>query len=318
MALSRLEEHASFYLSKGVAPNTARAYKSAQSRYWAFCARFSLPPLPASEQTLILFVAELAQDLAHSTIRSYLSGVRNLHITNGLPDPLPGSFRLNLVLNGIRRVKAHPPKVKIPVTPLVLHRLRKVFLSTQADVNKAMMWAACCVGFYGFLRTAEFTVPNGKFDPSCHLAVKDVAIDCHTSPSLLQIRIKMSKTDQYKHGTFVYMATTHNELCPVAAVLSYLVHHPSGEGPLFQFRDGSPLTRARFVLEFRKALSSAGVQADGYTGHSFRIGAATTAAAKGIPDNMIKALGRWTSEAYQIYIRLPREQLASVTAMLAL
>ena len=318
MALSHLEEHASFYLSKGVAPNTARAYKSAQSRYWAFCARFSLPPLPASEQTLILFVAELAQDLAHSTIRSYLSGVRNLHITNGLPDPLPGSLRLNLVLNGIRRVKVHPPKVKIPVTPLVLHRLSKVFLSTQADVNKVMMWAACCVGFYGFLRTAEFTVPNGKFDPSCHLAIKDVAIDCHTSPSLLQIRIKMSKTDQYKHGTFVYMAITHNELCPVAAVLSYLVHHPSGEGPLFQFRDGSPLTRARFVSEFRKALSSAGVQADGYTGHSFQIGAATTAAAKGIPDNMIKALGRWTSEAYQIYIRLPREQLASVTAMLAL
>ena len=147
LALSRLEEHANFYLSRGVAPNTARAYKSAQSRYWAFCARFSLPPLPASEQILILFVAELAQDLAHSTIRSYLSGVRNLHITNGFPDPLPGSLRLNLVLNGIRRVKAHPPKVKLPVTPLVLHRVRKVFLSTQEDINKAMMWAACCVGF---------------------------------------------------------------------------------------------------------------------------------------------------------------------------
>ena len=70
----------------------------------------------------------------------------------------------------------------------------------------------------------------------------------------------MSKTNQYKHGTFVYMATTHNELCPVAAVLSYLVHHPSGEGPLFQFSDGSPLTRAKFMPEFRKALSSAEVQ----------------------------------------------------------
>ena len=64
LALSHLEEHANFYLSKGVAP---RAYKSAQSRYRAFCAQFSLPPLPASEQTLVLFVAELAQDLAHST-----------------------------------------------------------------------------------------------------------------------------------------------------------------------------------------------------------------------------------------------------------
>ena len=80
-----------------------------------------------------------------------------MHITNGLPDSLPGSLRLNLVLNGIWRVKAQQPKVKIPVTPLVLHRLRKVFLSTQADLNKVMMWVACCVGSYGFLWTAEFT-----------------------------------------------------------------------------------------------------------------------------------------------------------------
>ena len=163
----------------------------------------------------------------------------------------------------------------------MLHRLRKVFLLAQVDEKKAMMWAACCVGLYGFLQTAEFPVPNGKFDPSSHLAIKDVAADCHTAPSLLQIWIKMSKTDQYKHRTFVYMATTNNELCPVAAVLSYLVHDPSGEGPLFQFSNGFPLTRVKFVLEFRQVLTSTRVQADGYTGHSFRIGAAMTAAAKG-------------------------------------
>ena len=71
------------------------------------------------------------------------------------------------------------------------------------------------------------------------------------------------------------------------------------------------------MTEFRKALMAAGVQAEAYTGHSFRIGEATTAAAKGVADNLIKALGRWTSEAYQIYIRLPREQLAVSTTVLA-
>ena len=144
------------------------------------------------------------------------------------------------------------------------------------------------MGFYGFLRTTEFTTPSEKFDPSSHLAAQDVAVDSHISPSLLQIRIKMSKTDQFKRGTSVFMAPSHNELCPVAAVLSYLVNRPPNEGPLFQFMDGSPLTRPRFMREFRRVLSAAGVQAEAYTGHSFRIGAATTAAAKGIPDNMIK------------------------------
>ena len=37
-----------------------------------------------------------------------------------------------------------------------------------------------------------------------------------------------------------------------------------------------------------------------YCGHSFLIGAATTAATKGIEDSVIKTLGRWESVAYII------------------
>ena len=43
----------------------------------------------------------------------------------------------------------------------------------------------------------------------------------------------------------------------------------------------------------------------GYSGHSFRAGAATTAAKAGVEDSVIKALGRWESSAYLIYMRLP-------------
>ena len=53
-----------------------------------------------------------------------------------------------------------------------------------------------------------------------------------------------------------------------------------------------------------------------YAGHSFRIGAATSAASKGINDSTIKLLGRWESEAYQIYIRTPRDALARFSAVL--
>ena len=61
----------------------------------------------------------------------------------------------------------------------------------------------------------------------------------------------------------------------------------------------------------RDALEKAGVDQSKYCSHSFRIGAATTAAERGIEDAVIKTLGRWRSQTYLEYVKIPREQLAS-------
>ena len=39
-------------------------------------------------------------------------------------------------------------------------------------------WAACLLAYFGFLRSAEFTVPIlSAFDPGHHLSVRDIAVD---------------------------------------------------------------------------------------------------------------------------------------------
>jgi hypothetical protein len=65
------------------------------------------------------------------------------------------------------------------------------------------------------------------------------------------------------------------------------------------------------------ALGAAGLDASLFEGHSFRIGAATTAEAAGVEDVLIKILGRWQSSAYLRHVRVPRESLAGVSARLA-
>jgi len=172
-----------------------------------------------------------------------------------------------------------------------------------------MLWAACLMGFYGFLRCAEFTIPSlFQFASDKHLPATDVAVDN---------RKKSSKTDPFGEGVTIYLGKTDNVLCPVAAILEYLIRRGNHPGPLFVLQDGRPLSRSMLVEKVRQALRRAGIDASEYNGHSFRIGAATTAAAQGISVPLIKTLGRWRSEAFHTYIKIPRDTLASVSATLS-
>ena len=157
---------------------------------------------------------------------------------------------------------------------------------------------------------------DSGYDASTHLSWGDLAVDNPAQPSTLSIRLKASKTDPSRKGITLYIGKVPSNICPVAAMLAYLLVRGQQVGPLFQFKDGRPLTQHKFVVAVRDALKRAGIRADKYADHSFRIGAATTAAARGIEDSIIKTLGRWKSLAYLEYIRIPRQQLANYSVML--
>ena len=70
------------------------------------------------------------------------------------------------------------------------------------------------------------------------------------------------------------------------------------------------------MAQLRRALSECGIDSSLYAGHSFRIGAATTAAARGMQDSLIKILGQWESSAYMIYVPTPHTTLAAVSRRL--
>ena len=79
-------------------------------------------------------------------------------------------------------------------------------------------------------------------------------------------------------------------------------------------RDGTRLTRSYFVSKTRTALSALGYcNTNRFSGHSFRAGAATTAAAMKVEGSIIKTLGRWESAAYLLYVRIPKEELKGIS-----
>ena len=111
------------------------------------------------------------------------------------------------------------------------------------------------------------------------------------------------------------LARVNSAICPVSALMSYLWSRGDKEGPLFMDSEFSPLTKSKLTSQFKSFLMKCGIGGN-YTLHSFRVGAASTAAALGFPEYLLKALGRWSSEAYKIYIKLPVDCLASASRSL--
>ena len=76
-------------------------------------------------------------------------------------------------------------------------------------------------------------------------------------------------------------------------------------GPPFCWPGASPISRTFFTKALSHALRYCNLNVEGYKSHSFRIGVASWAAAKGMSDAQIRAFGRWKSNAFWRYIRNP-------------
>ena len=220
-----------------------------------------MEPFPVNKDTLCRFVALLGQqNLRHRSIKCYLSGIQFAQIHLNLGDPFKNKAmpRLEYVLTGIKQVQARqgtPPKPRLPIIPDLLERLRIEWLRPPAHPHHIMLWATACIGLFGFLRAKEFTVPTAQsYDQEVHLSLQDVAIDSHTAPSVVRLRIKQSKTDPLRQGMDIFLGATNSSICPVQAFTNYLAIRNPSPGRLFVFQSGSPLTRSSLVSHLQSAL----------------------------------------------------------------
>ena len=161
-----------------------------------------------------------------------------------------------------------------------------------------MLKAVFLLAFYAFLRSGEFTTPSKIFDPNRDLSFSDLAFH----PSHFTLRLKHSKCGG---ACSVVVARTDSTYCPHRSMVKYLHIRPNFGplSPLFLIQGNFPLSKIWFNHHFRQVLINSGLSPQLYSGHSFRIAAATSAANQGISTASLQQLGRWSSSAYTSYIR---------------
>ena len=189
----------------------------------------------------------------------------------------------------------------------------QVKISENPEIGEFPGLGSYDLAFFGFLRIGELTC-DSNFNPECHLTLSDLVFMPKSSPIYMLVRLKVSKTDPFRKGQTVVIGRANSKLCPISAMLAYVESRTPfpNSGPLFTFQSGSFLTRGKFTSETRDLLSKGGLDSSEFAGHSFRIGAATTAASANLPPWLIKVLGRWSSDCFERYIKTPPSVLAQV------
>lgn len=205
---------------------------------------------------------------------------------------------IKLLLKGINKCFPPVPDSRRPFILPILHHmvavLRKGLFSPYIDT---LLISVFLLAFYGFLRVSEFTSFSNTFDPNKDISFSDLAF----FPNHYSLFLKHSKA---KGTCSIVIARTGSLFCPFKAMVRYVRLRSSFTAlPLFLTPGNNPMSRIWFVKHLKKVIIHCNLSPQQYSSHSFRIGAATTAASQGISAASLQQLGRWSSSAFSSYIR---------------
>lgn len=296
----------------GLATKTRQLYKSAQRSYEIHCQiNTTFPPFPVTLQSLASWITDLdKRNINPKTIKTYLTGLRSCLVDFGVPQGLDIFHHpsINRMIVGVQRRRGDTVKrERLPITKdILLQLVLRLDITTEPH---AIIHAAYCLAFAGFLRAGEFTYSKRDLEDSNFASWHLTRQSIEFLPDRLLLTLPASKTDRYRRGITLTIAASGDAACAVKSLQNLFTQfprHPST--PLFHSTSIGPFTREYLTAKLESDIRNLGIKGK-FSGHSFRRGAATTAEKNGLPREEIQQLGRWKSDAYKLYIQPSQERI---------
>ncbi len=260
-----------------VAPNTRRAYKSDWTNFANWCETHGLASLPATGETVALYLTDQAHQVKVSTLKRRLSSISMAHQHAQEPTPT-NSIEVKRVMQGLTRRHGTAATKKKPLRTADIRRLADCFSDdTLAGYRDH---ALILIGFAGGLRRSELVA----------LDVEDLE---ETNDGLI-ITLRRSKTDQEGQSRRIGIPYGSNpRTCPVRTTRTWCNQADITTGPLWrpvnrhdQIIDRR-LTPQSVALIIKRTTQCAGLNPELFAGHSLRSGFATSAAEAGASERAI-------------------------------
>jgi integrase len=282
------------YLDSARARNTIRGYASDWKQFQRWCAWRGVVDLPASPETIALYISENAGRLKAATLQHHLAAITKAHRAAGLSGPTRDNMLVSETMKGIKRIHGCAIVQKRPVLTEDLRMMLRMLANNTLGVRDR---ALLLIGFAGAFRRSE-------------LVALDLADIAFTVEGLL-ITLRRSKSDQEGEGRQIAIPRgAHEETCAVRALKAWIEAAAIVEGPIFRPVDRHGriaerrLSAAAVALVVKRHVGAAGLMPEFFAGHSLRAGFVTSAARAGEPERRImRQTGHKSVEMVLRYVR---------------
>jgi hypothetical protein len=309
---------ASLHIISAWSWSTILSYNSAVKKYLVYhfskgTLSFTLPLSANDLEGFVMWAGRNAYTSNHDkisakSIKKYLIGLKAWHHLHGAVYPESNKPRIDLMLRASSRHDAL--LVSKPVKPpVMLWHLMLLFTSLHGKSNfDSAVLDLCIVAFWGLARLSELTYDKKEGPLRYDNSVLTTDVTFTTSDNdlgeLATISLRNAKTAGPGGTQLLLLTEQPHILCPVRAIRRRLADSESDRTSLFGYQSTSGrlhVTRRAAVDRIQQVLMENGETR--LLGHSFRVGGASLRHALGMPDAEVRALGRWTSRCYLLYIR---------------
>jgi hypothetical protein len=172
------------------------------------------------------------------------------------------------------------------------------YYSLSKNHDDLLFVAILLTGFFALMRLGELTFPNDKSIRDWRKIIKRSSVLINTE--FYEFHLPHHKADRYFEGNRVIVRSQQFRHDPLFHFKKYLTSHDNLfplSSPLWITAAGQVPTRSFFTARLRIFFDNS------IAGQSMRAGGATSLAENGVPPSIIQPLGRWSSNAFLIYIR---------------